>query len=141
MKRILLCASLVAGAVSEGVSADVDPWRPKESIDWTGPFVGSHFAYARGGSQLSFAQSGAPLSYVPLDLTNPFNISKGTGSYAVGLSAGYNYMLPSRWVLGFEADVSIPNTISGATTVARAQGPATFTETVLASGTVGARAG
>lgn len=29
---------------------------------------------------------GHPLSYVPLDLTNPFNLSKGTGSYAVGLN-------------------------------------------------------
>ena len=33
----------------------------------------------------------------------------GTGSYVAGLQGGYNYVFPSRLMLGFEADVSFPN--------------------------------
>lgn len=141
MRKVLLGTLLAVGAVSEVLSADVGNPRSRESVDWTGPFVGSHFAYAFGGSQLSFAESGAPPFFGSLRLTNPFDLSRGTGSYAVGLSAGYNYVLPSRWVFGVEADLSFPNTVSGAATVGSAHGPSMFKETVLTSGTVRARAG
>ena len=33
----------------------------------------------------------------------------GTGSYFIGLQGGYNYVFPSRLMLGVEADVSAPN--------------------------------
>jgi high affinity Mn2+ porin len=72
-------------------------------------------------------------------LTNRFDPFKGTVSYTMGLSAGYNFMLPSSWVFGVESDVSLPNTISGS--VPCLQGPWTFRETVLTSGTVRGRVG
>lgn len=59
----------------------------------------------------------------------------------LGLSAGYNYMLPSHVVLGIEGDLTFPNTISGTTLVGAAQGPAPLRETVLTSGTLRARLG
>ena len=53
------------------------------------------------------AQSGA------IDLFNSFNAFNGMGSYFEGFQAGYNYMMPSRWLFGVEADVSFPSTITG----------------------------
>jgi high affinity Mn2+ porin len=76
-----------------------------------------------------------------IDLSNSINAMKGTGSYAIGLGAGYNYMLPSRVVLGVEGDLTFPNTISGTAPVLGAQGSASLTETVLTSGTLRARLG
>ena len=38
----------------------------------------------------------------------------GTGSYFVGLQGGYNFMLPSRLVVGIEADALFPNLVAGA---------------------------
>ncbi|MBI5321596.1 MAG: carbohydrate porin [Bradyrhizobium sp.] len=132
---------LAAGGAAEGLSADVGKARNPQAVDWTGPFVGSHFAYGVGSSRYSLAGPGTPQSFGSLDLTNPFSAFKGTGSYAIGLSAGYDYMLPSRVVFGVEADVTFPNTISGSATLVGKQGSAMFNETVLTSGTLRARIG
>ena len=40
---------------------------------------------------------------------NGFDIFKGTGSFFAGFQGGYNFMLPSRLLLGVEADASFPN--------------------------------
>src|SRR4029077_8270038 len=77
-----------------------------------------------------------------LDLFNSFNAFTGTGSYFEGFQAGYNYLLPSRWLFGVEADVSFPNTIAGASTFSSAPtGPASYSETVEFSGTLRGRIG
>lgn len=72
-------------------------------------------------------------------LFEAFDLFKGTGSCAIGLSAGYNYMLQSRVVLGVEADVTFRNTIAGFTAVPGAQRPSTLKEAVQTFGTVRAR--
>ena len=138
MQRVIFGILLAIGPAAEGLSADVGKARNPQAVDWTGPFVGSHFAYAVGSSQYSFAGPGALQSSGSFDLTNPFDAFKGTGSYAIGLSAGYDYMLPSRVVVGLEADVTFPNTISGGAVVS---GPAMLKEAVLTSGTLRARIG
>src|SRR5262249_23549057 len=48
-----------------------------------------------------------------LDLFKAFDGFKGTRSYYLGLHGGYNYMFPSRFLIGIEADASFPNNIHG----------------------------
>src|SRR5262245_19985075 len=81
--------------------------------DWTGAYIGAHLGYAAGSSRWSATEAGAmsPNCTGSLDFYKGFNFSKGTGSYFGGFQAGYNYMLPSRLILGLEGDVSFPNTI------------------------------
>lgn len=141
MKKVVLGIFLAAGSAAEGLSADFRKVGAPQAVDWSGVFVGSHFAYGVGSSHYSLASSGAPPSSGSLDLTNSLNAFKGTGSYALGLGAGYNYVLPSHMVLGIEGDLTFPNTISGTTPVGAAQGPATLKETLLTSGTLRARLG
>ena len=71
-----------------------------------------------------------------------FDAFKGTGSYFFGMQAGYNYVLPSHWLIGFEADASAPNTLAGSQTLTTpADGLATYNDTVLNFGTARARIG
>jgi high affinity Mn2+ porin len=43
------------------------------------------------------------------DLPFNFDFMAGTGSYVAGIQGGYNYVVPSRLMFGFETDVSSPN--------------------------------
>src|SRR5262249_2881625 len=63
-------------------------------------------------------------------------------SYFAGLQAGYNWVLPSRLLLGVEADISFPNTIAGNRTLAAPGfGGFNFGENVEILGTLRARVG
>jgi high affinity Mn2+ porin len=118
--------------------------RPVPAYDWTGFYLGGHFAYAAGSSDWSATQIGAAAPTVTgaLDLFNTYDAFKGTGSFFGGLQAGYNYSLPSRWVLGVEADASFPSVIGGTGTISSASiGAATYAEQVEFSGTVRGRVG
>src|SRR5262245_16428926 len=70
------------------------------SFDWTGFYVGGHVGYARGNARVNLADD---------DVTN---FSHRFGSLIGGLQGGYNYVLPSRLLLGIEADMSFPNYLS-----------------------------
>src|SRR5262249_49354358 len=72
------------------------------SFDWTGFYVGGHVGYARGNARVNLADD---------DVTN---FSHRFGSLIGGLQGGYNYVLPSRLLLGIEADMSFPNYLSPA---------------------------
>ena len=87
--------------------------------DWTGFYAGVHYGYAAGSSRWSATQSGAttPSLSGSLDMFNAFDAPQGTGSYLHGLQGGYNYMLPSRVVIGAEADVSFPSLLAGSATL------------------------
>ena len=83
-----------------------------------------------------------------LDLFQSFDVFKGTGSFFAGLQAGYNYMLPNRFVIGAEADASFPSfqnpdgiSIGGISTFSSPLGPESYSETVISSGTVRGRIG
>ena len=67
------------------------------TFDWSGLYVGGYVAYGRG-------QLGDTL-FDP----DPTQSSRGFGGLHGGLQIGYNYVLPSRLLLGAEADVSFPN--------------------------------
>jgi high affinity Mn2+ porin len=112
------------------------------AFDWSGFYFGGHVGYAAGTSDWSATNAAAPALNGSLDFFQIFDAFKGTGSYFVGLQAGYNHMLPSRLVLGFEADMSPPNTIAGTQTISStAIGQATYGEKVLLSGTMRGRVG
>jgi high affinity Mn2+ porin len=67
------------------------------SFDWSGPYVGGHVAYGRGHIDGTLFDP------------NPVQFSRAFGSLYGGLQIGYSYVLPSRLLLGAEADVSFPN--------------------------------
>ncbi|MEA2821368.1 MAG: high affinity Mn2+ porin, partial [Bradyrhizobium sp.] len=103
MKRVL--AGLVVGVLSlDGAAAADIPLkapRVQQIVDWTGLYFGAHAGFGRG-------HSNAVLSDPTIATT-----SNSFGGPIGGLQAGYNFQLPSRIVLGFEADVSFPNYIDG----------------------------
>ncbi len=120
------------------------PAVPDAVFSWTGFYIGGHFGYAAGRADWSATDAGAaaPVLAGSLDLFNQFDAFKGTGSYFFGLQAGYNYVLPSRWLIGFEADASAPNTLAGSQTMTTPiDGQATYDDTVLDFGTARARVG
>ena len=114
------------------------------SNDWTGFYAGGHFAYAAGFSNWTGTQAGAatPTLSGTLDLFQGYDFFKGTGSYLLGLQAGYSFMLPSRVVLGVEADVSFPNVLGASQAIASPLiGQAIYRDEVEMSGTLRGRIG
>ena len=106
------------------------------SLDWSGWYVGGHVGYLAGRSDWSASSPGG-INSGSTDLTNGFDLFKGSGSFFGGLQGGYNVVLPSRLMLGVEADASFPNSVSGTSN----GGPARYGDTVLHFGTVRARLG
>jgi high affinity Mn2+ porin len=151
VKELLVAgASLIAlASAGRADAADHSAMRVKaprqpSAYDWTGLYLGGHFGYAAGSSDWSASQIGvaAPIVTGSLDLFNTFDIFRGTGSDFAGFQGGYNYMLPSRLVLGIEADASFPSLIAGTATVASAAiDRATYSERMEFSGTVRGRIG
>ena len=92
-------------AAGEGAAAAV----AGKPYDWSGFYAGAHFGYAAGSSRWSATSTGAaaPALNGSLDLFNGYDMFKGTGSYFVGFQGGYNYLLPSRLLLGVEADIVV----------------------------------
>jgi high affinity Mn2+ porin len=136
---------LLLAAHQSVAAADLSPMPvkapPVTTPNWTGFYLGSHFGYA-GGSSNWTANDGVAAIAGSVDLFNTYDAFKGTGSYFFGLQAGYNVMLPSHVVLGFEADFSAPNTISGTQTlVTPLSGTASYRDTVLDMGTARGRIG
>jgi high affinity Mn2+ porin len=117
--------------------------------NWNGFYAGARVGYAWGSSNWKESSSGAPNSSGSLNLFQPLNVFNDTGSFSQGLQAGYNYMLPSRIVIGAEADVTFPGfpdsagiSIGGRSNLSSPTfGAETFSETVLTSGTVRGRVG
>jgi high affinity Mn2+ porin len=144
-------ASLLAGCglvalIGFARAADMPVKAPPPSVpsayDWTGFYLGGHFGYAGGSSRWSATSPGAPVATGSIDFFNSFDAFNGSGSYAERFQAGYNYMLPSRWLVGVEADVSFPNTVGGTATVASPiAGLASYAEQVEFSSTLRGRVG
>jgi high affinity Mn2+ porin len=104
MKRVL--AGLALGVLSlDGPAFAADIPLKAQHLQlvhgWTGLYFGAHAGFGRG-------RSDATLSDPSIATTSNF-----FGGPIGGLQAGYNVQLPSRIVLGFEADVSFTNYIDG----------------------------
>jgi high affinity Mn2+ porin len=122
-----------------------------KSLDWSGWYVGAHVGFTGGSSNWSTRQigGGAPNLSGSFDFPLRFDLMAGTGSYVAGLQGGYNYVLPSRLMLGFELDATFPNSdvllppsIQGSQTVSSPLlGQATYAEVVYHSGTARGRIG
>ncbi|MFD2183190.1 carbohydrate porin [Rhodoplanes azumiensis] len=109
---------------------------------WSGAFVGAHGGWTTGHAEGMAREAAGTVVPVRVDLFEPYDLAKGTGSYSLGLHAGYNWALPSRWVVGVEADITTPNTIGTARTVVSPGGDQTaFGEAVTLAGTLRGRVG
>ena len=140
---------------TDGANAGVK-WPTKapplvKGFDWNGWYVGAHVGFTGGSSNWSTRQigGGAPNLGGSFDFPLQFDFMAGTGSYVAGLQGGYNYVLPSRLMLGFELDATFPNSdvllppsIEGSQTVSSPLlGQATYAEIVYHSGTARGRIG
>ena len=147
------CALLLALFVGDARAADLPVKAPPAAggYDWTGFYVGGHIGLATGNSGWTLTPDGggAPVSG-SFGLYQSPNAFKESGSWFEGVQAGYNYMLRNRVVLGIEADGSFPTypdpitglTIGGTSNFTSPTfGAGSFTENVLASGTVRGRIG
>jgi len=141
---------MVAIGVGRAFGTDGPTYKPIKaapkaaSYDWTGFYIGSHLGYATGYSRWSATEPGLSDFTLAgsLDLFKGFDGFKGTGSYYVGLHGGYNYMFPSRFLVGIEADASFPSNVHGIGTISSdLTGVATYEEMVQWSSTVRARIG
>jgi high affinity Mn2+ porin len=143
--------ALLVPLFGDAKAADMAVKAPPQSAsvyfdyDWTGFYVGGHLGYGWGKSNFSDPGVGIAGS---LDLFQPFDAFKSTGSFFEGLQVGYDYMLPNRVLVGVEADASFPSfpsaagvSIGGTSTFASPLGPETYRERVLSSGTVRGRIG
>ena len=74
---------------------------PVPAWNWTGLYFGGHVGYSRGQADVTLNDPSADPS---LD-----NFRSRFGTLTGGLQVGYNYLLPSRFLLGIEADASFPN--------------------------------
>ena len=157
MKELLVAGVLLTAlaVASRADAADLSLPQPVKAAmtlygdDWNGFYAGGRVGYAWGTSNWTASTPGAPNVSGSIDLFQPFDAFKDTGSFSQGLQAGYNYMLPNRIVVGAEADVTFPGfpnnagiSIGGITNLASPTlGAETFSETVLTSGTVRGRIG
>jgi high affinity Mn2+ porin len=111
---------------------------PALSYDWTGFYLGTHVDYALGGS----SWTAMPGPGGTLDFSNAYNFSTGDGSYLLGFQTGYDYVAPSRWLLGIQTDISFPSFVGGNNTfTSAAAGTANYLERVEFSGNVLGRIG
>ena len=118
--------------------------------DWTGFYVGGHVGVATGNSgwTLDPMGGGAPVAGSFNLYRSPDGFTEG-GSWFEGVQGGYNWMLKNRVVLGIEGDGSFPAfpdtsglTIGGRSNLTSPSfGAGSFSETVLASGTLRGRIG
>jgi high affinity Mn2+ porin len=117
---------------------------PAADFSWTGFYIGGNVGAATGKTNWTATEAGAavPTLNGSINLFNTFDAFEGTGSYFIGLQAGYNYMLPSRILLGVEADFAAPNTLAGTQTISSALiGQASYNDTVLDFGSARGRIG
>ena len=88
----------VGGAAADDIMVTKAP--PPSSIptdfNWTGFYLGGHVAYSLGRADSTLSDP------TPMPSSNSF------GSLYGGLQAGYNYVLPSRLLLGVEGDITFP---------------------------------
>jgi high affinity Mn2+ porin len=148
-KLACIAGMLAALAAATANAADVRmpmkaPWQPPQAYDWTGLYVGGHFGYAGGRSSWS-STPGLASSF---GLYQGLDMFTGEGSYFGGLQVGYDYMFPSRVVLGAQLDVSFPGfprndlSLGGTSTFFAPQtGLATYTENVEHFGSLRGRVG
>jgi high affinity Mn2+ porin len=104
MKRLIVLATVVLAPdlhhpaiAADGAIMPVKAAQAAPSYDWAGPYLGGHVGYGRGSARVTLSDPTSGSS------SSTFGMPYG------GMQAGYNHVLPSRVLLGIEADVSFPN--------------------------------
>jgi high affinity Mn2+ porin len=121
------------------------------AYDWSGFYAGWHLGVAWGNSNWTASTIGALMPSVSgsLNLFQPIDSFSETGSFFTGQQAGYDYLLPSRLLIGAEIDASFPSfrilagiSIGGTSTFSsQSLGPERYSETMLSFGTLRGRIG
>jgi high affinity Mn2+ porin len=137
-------AGLQQAFAADVILATKAPPSAPQAPDWTGWYAGAHLGYAWGNSNFS----GPAATSGSLDLFQPFDAFKSSGSFFEGLQVGYDYMLRNRVAIGAEIDASFPSiknntgvSIGGSAPFASPSGLEIYGETALSSGTVRGRIG
>jgi high affinity Mn2+ porin len=145
MGRFLLgSAALMTVAVSDSArSADFKAPEAAPPYDWSGFYLGADVGFALGHSNWQGSQpGGAPNLSGSFNLFRTFDAFDGSGGHFGGLHAGYNYMFPSRFVLGVEADAWFPGTLDGGQNFfSPVVGAANYNDTIEMAGSVRGRIG
>jgi high affinity Mn2+ porin len=116
---LLLLAVLVHDASHELPAADLAVIRKHRrkaapTFDWSGFYLGVHVGYNRGTTRARLADSPASADLDDPTAAPPFvgSFSNPVGSLYGGVQLGYNHVLPSRLLVGIEADATFPNYLS-----------------------------
>jgi high affinity Mn2+ porin len=138
----VLMQALAAGA-NMPLATPVNAPAGAPPSDWTGFYFGGHVGFATGISSWTAMQpDGSPNMSGALDFFKSFSLFNGAGSHFAGLSAGYNYMLPSGFLIGAVADVSFPGALAPEQNfVSPLLGTATYGDTLEMFGSVRGRIG
>ena len=140
---IALIGNAFAADLSSVLPTKAPPLVPM-AYDWSGFYLGGHVGYGLGGSNWSATQAGSatPSLSGTVGFSNAYNFSSGTGSYLLGLQAGYDHMAASRWLVGVVADVSFPSFLGGTATLSTPLiGTANYLDRVEFSGSLRGRVG
>jgi high affinity Mn2+ porin len=110
--------------------------------DWSGFYFGGHLGIAGGQSRWTETEPGAPGNSGTIDFFQPPDGFNGFGSQFAGLSVGYDYRLPSRFVVGAVADISFPAGLAPSQSfVSPMSGRASYGDGMEMFGSVRGRAG
>jgi high affinity Mn2+ porin len=90
-------AALMAGSFAKAADLAKTPIAQAAGFDWSGWYGGGHIGYSRG--------YGRDVLFDPA----PNSAETTFGSIFGAVQFGYNYLLPSRLLLGIEGDISFPN--------------------------------
>ena len=96
LQAIALGAFLL-GSAAQAADQTAQTTSDKFYYNWTGFYLGGHVGYGRAFGDVSVRDPVA------------MNTSPSLGSVFGGLQFGYNYVLPSRVMIGIETDISMPN--------------------------------
>jgi high affinity Mn2+ porin len=114
----LMFSSTVRAADAPGQLPVKAPTIVAPRYDWTGTYVGGHVAYSRG-----YTSNG-------LFGADQTGSSDSFGGLYGGLQLGYNYLLPSRLLLGIEGDITFPDFLRDGLISTRATPQTTITDQI-----------
>jgi high affinity Mn2+ porin len=145
MRWLLFSGTTLMTVALSGSARPADFKAPEAAAayDWSGFYLGADVGLALGHSNWRASPpGGAPNLSGSFDLFRTFDAFDGSGSFLGGLHAGYNYMLPSRLVLGVEADAWFPGTLDGGPNFfSPAVGAANYNDIIETAGSVRGRVG
>lgn len=114
-----LSAALLLSTAATNACAQSAPAPAPQA--WQGAYIGGHFGWGWGSAHWTSAAAGDPaVARGSLDLYNGYNPSGGTGSYFMGLQAGYNVMAAPGILVGLQVDASAPNLVGGSSRLSSA---------------------